>query len=140
LRVAVQDMTNSAFPPDRDLEEGDLIALLEAFYARLEQEPTLAPYFRHVDMADHIPRIADFWSTLLFRTQRYRDNAFAPHQLMEGLSSDHFARWVANLEATVDERFRGPSAALMKTTAHRIAYTMQLRLGISPFAAYRSDS
>jgi truncated hemoglobin YjbI len=57
---------------------------------------------------------------------------------MPGLTGDHFARWVSTLENVVDERFSGPSAALMKELAHRIAYSMQLRLGISPFEPYRA--
>ncbi|MGI9091764.1 MAG: group III truncated hemoglobin, partial [Gemmatimonadaceae bacterium] len=80
--------------------------------------------------------IVAFWSTLLFHTRSYSGNAFRPHLEMPGLTADHFARWVTTLEATVDERFAGPSANLMKELAHRIAYSMQMRLGISPFAAY----
>ncbi|MEX2376074.1 MAG: group III truncated hemoglobin [Dehalococcoidia bacterium] len=121
----------------RDIEDGDLFGLLEAFYAKLEEDPLLAPYFIMVDMADHMPRIVAFWSTILFRTGRYRDNAFAPHQRMPGLTADHFSRWVATLESAVDERFRGIVAEQMKATAHRIAYSMQLRLDIAPFAPYR---
>jgi hemoglobin len=120
----------------RDIEDGDLFALLEAFYTRLGEDPLLAPYFTTVIMSDHMPRIVAFWSTILFRTGRYRDNAFAPHQRMPGLTAEHFSRWVAMLESVVDERFRGIVAEQMKATAHRIAYSMQLRLEIVPFAAY----
>ena len=123
----------------RDLEEADLHELLVAFYATVEEEPLLAPYFAVVDMQAHMPRIVDFWSTLLFHTGRYSGNAFRPHLDMPGLTGEHFARWLAVLEATVDARFAGPVAERMKGMGHRIAYSMQLRLGITPFEPYRPD-
>ena len=119
-----------------DIRDEDLPVVLESFYDALEDDPLLAHYFADLDMVEHIPRIAAFWSTILFGTRRYSDNAFAPHQRLEGLEARHFARWVETLEAIVDARFSGPKADEMKSTAHRIAYSMQLRMGIAPFAPY----
>ena len=117
----------------RDLAEEDLHPLLVAFYETVERDQLLAPYFAPVDMGAHMPRIVDFWATIIFQTNRYSGNAFAPHAKMQGLTGDHFARWLGVLERTVDERFAGPSATRMKEMAHRIAYSMQVRLGIPPF-------
>ena len=91
-------------------------------------------------MRSHMPRIVAFWSTLLFHTRQYTGNAFRPHLEMQGLSADHFALWVASLEQVVDARFAGPAASLMKDLAHRIAYSMQVRLGISPFEQFRPST
>ena len=121
----------------RDLREEDLHPLLVAFYETVERDERLAPYFATVDMTAHMPRIVDFWSTLLFHTGRYTGNAFRPHLEMPGLTAAHFARWVATMEATVDARFAGAAAERLKALAHRIAYSMQLRLGIEPFAGYQ---
>jgi hemoglobin len=90
-------------------------------------------------MTAHVPRIADFWSTLLFHSGRYQGNAFRPHADMPGLTGEHFARWVATLEATVDARHAGAAAERMKALGHRVAYSMQLRLGIAPFAPWRAE-
>lgn len=122
--------------PQRDVRDEDLHDLLVAFYDTVGADEMLAPYFAPVDMREHIPRISDFWSTLLFGTRRYTGNAFRPHSVMPGLTGAHFARWLATLEATVDERFAGPSAEQMKALGHRIAYSMQIRLGIAPFEAF----
>ena len=122
----------------RDIEDRDIHETLVAFYATIERDPLLAPYFAGIDMSEHIPRIATFWSTLLFHTRTYSGNAFRPHLEMPNLSADHFARWVQTLESTVDARYAGPTANLMKELAHRVAYSMQLRLGVHPFAEYRS--
>lgn len=115
-----------------DLHEADLEPLLAAFYARVADDAALAPYFAALDMAAHIPRIADFWATVLFHSPRYQGNAFRPHLAMPGFTAEHFARWLAALEATVDARHAGEGAERMKAMAHRIAYSMQLRLGLPP--------
>ena len=121
-----------------DLGEHDLHDLLTAFYVAVEDDPLLAPYFASLDMQAHMPRIVDFWSTMLFHTGRYTGSAFQPHAQMPGLTAQHFAHWVATLERTIDARFAGPNASRMKDLAHRIAYSMQLRLGITPFAEFRA--
>ena len=124
----------------RDIRDEDLHGILESFYATLGRDTLLASYFEEIDMSAHIPRIVTFWSTILFGTHTYSGNAFAPHQRMPGLTGHHFGRWVETIEATIDARFSGPKAEEMKTVSHRIAYSMQLRLGIVPFGAYPSAS
>lgn len=124
----------------RDLRDEDLHDLLTAFYAAVEADALLAPYFVHVDMWAHMPRIVDFWSTMLFHTGRYTGNAFLPHAKMPGLTAEHFAHWVATLERTVDAHFTGGNSARMKDLAHRIAYSMQVRLGIVPFADFPTSA
>ena len=116
-----------------DLREEDLHALLTDFYTRVERDALLAPYFASVDMSAHMPRIVDFWSTIVFQSQRYTGSAFKPHLEMPGLTAAHFERWVQTLETTVDAHAAGPAAEFMKALGHRIAYSMQLRLGITPF-------
>jgi hemoglobin len=124
----------------RDIRDEDLHDTLTAFYAVIAVDPLLLRYFEHVDMVIHMPRIVAFWSTLLFHTRSYSGNAFRPHLEMPGLAGQHFGFWVGTLERVVDERFAGPHATLMKELAHRIAYSMQLRLGITPFEPFRASA
>jgi hemoglobin len=142
-------ITDSLLPDDRaarrapedarpDVDDAALIPLLTAFYAEVERDAMLQPYFAPLDMAAHIPRIADFWSTLLFHSGRYQGNAFRPHAEMPGLTATHFGRWLATLERVVDAHHVGPAAEQMKALGHRVAYSMQLRLGIAPFAPFRA--
>lgn len=123
----------------RDIREEDLHDLLTTFYATIGSDVLLAPYFAEIDMSVHMPVIVRFWSTIVFNTLQYSGNAFRPHLSMPGLTAAHFARWLATLESTVNERFSGMRADHMKTMAHRIAYSMQLRLGISPLAETRAN-
>jgi hemoglobin len=85
-------------------------------------------------MAEHMPRIADILSTMIVHTGRYSGNAFRPHLAMPGLTAAHFARWLETLEATVDAHAAGPAAEHMKALGHRIAFNMQMRLGIAAVA------
>jgi hemoglobin len=123
----------SAVPTGRDLGPDDLVDLLLAFYAEIADDALLAPYFAELDMVEHVPRIASFWATVLFHTATYSGNAFAPHQRMPGLTPEHFSRWVATLERVIDARFAGESAERMKMLGERIAFSMQVRLGLPPF-------
>ena len=122
----------------RDLRAEDLYDTLVAFYALVETEPLLASYFAGIDMRAHMPRIEAFWATLLFHAGSYSGSAFQPHLMMPGLTSEHFERWLATLEATLDARFAGPMTEQMKSLGHRIAYSMQVRLGIAPFTPLRA--
>jgi hemoglobin len=128
-------VNGSPLDSSRDLCEDDLLPLLTDFYARVERDPLLAPYFANVDMTAHMPVIADFWSTMLFHTGRYRGNAFRPHLFMPGLTAEHFVHWLRTLEETIDARASGPDADRMKALGHRIAFSMQMRLGIDPSPA-----
>jgi hemoglobin len=124
----------------RDIRREDLHHTLTSFYAIIAVDPLLARYFEPIDMSAHMPRIVAFWSTLLFHTHSYSGNAFRPHLEMPGLGAEHFAFWVSSFERVLDERFDGPSTSLMKEMAHRIAYSMQLRLGISPFEPFQATA
>ena len=127
----------SSIPLLPDLRDEDLHDLLVTFYARVERDPLLAPYFSAVDMREHIPRIATFWSTMIFHTATYTGNAFRPHLEMPGLAAQHFAQWLATFERTVDDAHSGANAERTKALAHRIAWSMQLRLGITPLSEFR---
>jgi hemoglobin len=135
---AVRPAAGSAGRSNGDLRDEDLHGVLVAFYAAVEADPLLAPYFVSLDMPAHLPRIVDFWSTLLFHTGRYSSNAFRPHLEMPGLTGEHFDRWLATLEKTVDARHAGDAAERMKALAHRVASGMQVRLGITPSAESRT--
>lgn len=130
-------MTQHTSLPERDLQEDDLHELLLEFYASVSEDPLLARYFEAIDMPSHMPRIVDFWSTLLFHSGRYTGNAFRPHLAMQGLTSAHFARWLETLDATLDARYSGEHVEKMKDFGRRIAISMQLRLRITPDATYQ---
>lgn len=114
-----------------DLDNGAAIdRLVDAFYARVLTDPTLAPVFTEVaaiDLDRHLPRIKAFWRKMLLGEDGYRRNMVARHAAVHarfGLGRRHFDRWLALFTRTVDERFAGPYAA----RARRLALTIAANL------------
>ncbi|MCF2529028.1 group III truncated hemoglobin [Yinghuangia soli] len=123
----------------------DIIALLEDFYAKAFADDLLGPVFVDVaqmDLAAHLPRLADFWETTLLRSGGYRGNALEPHRALHAespLTAEHFARWMELWSAALEARFAGPVADRAAVQADRIARAMRKRLeiadGSSPWSA-----
>ena len=75
--------------------------------------------------------IAAFWESLLLGTRGYRKNVMEVHQHIHSLSAikkQHLDQWVKLFTETVDERYAGPRANLMKQRARSIATLMDLKL------------
>jgi hemoglobin len=119
-------------PPARsDIETADDVrAIVHAFYRDMEADPVLGAYFAGLDWDEHLPRMVGFWSSIVFQTGEYRGRPFAPHARMPGLSRDHFAHWVGRFHRTVDARFAGERAELIKARAEQIAGVFQVKLGL----------
>lgn len=116
-------------------------ALLRRFYGRaLVDEVLDGPFteLRRQGLDSHIPVMADFWETVLFRTGRYRGSAFDVHRTIHQahpLTAERFERWLTLWNATVDEMHRGPVADQAKLHAGRIARAMHRRLHANRAAA-----
>jgi hemoglobin len=116
------------------VDRADVERLLRRFYGQVLFDEVLAEPFAGVrakGLDAHIPRMCDFWETVLFRAGRYRGNALIAHRDVHQrtpLSSQHFARWLTVWHNTVDEMYRGPAAERAKVQAARIAWAMHRRL------------
>lgn len=98
-------MTERAGVPHADAEDvtTDLIReVVVEFYRRAQRDEMLGPIFdRYVqDWDAHLVRMTDFWSAALLRSGRYSGRPVQRHRTIEGLSGDHFRRWVELFEAT----------------------------------------
>jgi hemoglobin len=115
-------------------ERADVDALLQRFYRRaLIDEVLAAPFaeLRATGLEAHLPKMCDFWETVLFRAGLYRGSALQVHRHIHRrtpLSGGHFVRWLTIWCETVDEMYRGPRAEQAKVQAARIAWAMQRRL------------
>jgi hemoglobin len=124
----------------------DVEELVVAFYETAFRDPVIGPIFTdvaHMDLAEHLPVMCDFWETVLFRTGSYRRNALQVHVALNArhpLTDAHFARWLRLWDATVDERFAGPAAQRAKLQASRIAESMQRRLAGRSGSAFETLS
>lgn len=112
----------------------DIEALLRRFYGRVMVDDILAEPFaelRTKGLELHLPVMADFWETVLFRAGLYRGSALHAHRHVHQripLSGSHFVRWLTVWDETVDEMHRGPIADRAKIQGARIAWAMHRRL------------
>ena len=119
-------------PKSDILGEEDIQRLVHAFYAKVNNDPLLAPVFNDVakvNWDEHLPLLCRFWSTLLFRTMTFEGRPFPKHVVLP-LQKEHFTRWVSLFTGTVDELFAGAKAEEAKGFARSIADTFQLRMGL----------
>lgn len=115
-----------------DLHDEDVAGVVRAFYAGIEADPVLGRYFAGLDWEAHLPRMVDFWSSVVFYTGRYHGRPFDPHAALAGLAPAHFDRWLARFHATVDAGHTGEAAERMKAKATSIATLFRFKLGLDP--------
>lgn len=112
----------------------DLQILVDDFYGRVRHDELLGFIFdeiAEVDWDHHIPKIVDFWETVLFRTGRYQGSPLLPHLRLAGMtdmSRERFQRWVELFGSTVDTHFSGPGADHLKNVALDMANVMSFRI------------
>jgi hemoglobin len=90
-----------AFHKHRDIESReDIIAVIDLFYERTFADPVLGPIFVDItklDLAHHIPIVADFWENILFAARKYPGGMMRVHfdvHMMTSLQPHHFQRWL----------------------------------------------
>src|SRR5687767_2534055 len=99
--------------------EEDIKALVDRFYAKVNQDPLLGPIFNDVAKVNweaHLPTMYSFWSTLLFRSMFYKGQPLPKHLILP-VEKQHFERWISLFRQTVDELFEGPKAKKAKNYA-----------------------
>jgi hemoglobin len=118
-----------------ELTEGSLAAVVDAFYRKVRRDPDLAPVFEAAIPDEawpvHLQIIQDFWSSVLFRTGRYRRNAFRAH-LGKGIRPEHFERWLSLFDETAAEVLSPDAAATLTDKARQIAASLQAGLYFRP--------
>jgi hemoglobin len=100
-----------------DIErEKDIKTLVYRFYDKVQKDERLDYIFSDyaaVNWDEHLPRMVDFWSKLLFQTKRYKGKPFRQH-LPLPVEKNDFALWYGYFEETVDEHFEGEKADYAK--------------------------
>jgi len=126
-------MTETA---DAQISEEGIVALVDAFYAKVRQDAVLGPVFERAIAADawpaHLAKMYDFWSSVMLTTGRYKGNPLAVHVKVEGLEKELFPRWLALFRATAEGLFPAEIAASFRLKSERIAESLQLGLFFRP--------
>ena len=113
------------------MDEAGLKSLVEAFYARVRADPELGPIFNGAidDWPDHLKKLAEFWSSVMLTTGRYKGQPVPAHMRHRDLITPAlFDRWLALWAATTTELMTQEAAAGLRAKAERIAESLQLAL------------
>ncbi|WP_324749422.1 group III truncated hemoglobin [Sphingomonas sp. LY54] len=116
-------------PPAAAITEEGLQALVDAFYAKVRQDPLIGPIFNGAidDWPEHLERLQAFWSSVMLGSGRYKGRPLPAHiKHGDSITPDMFHRWLALWRETTLELLSGPAAAAMQEKAMRIAESLQM--------------
>jgi hemoglobin len=111
----------------------DIVLMVDSFYAKVNEDDILAYVFNdfaQVDWDIHLPKMYAFWNTLIFAKKDYKGNPFA-HHIPLPIQKEHFIRWLALFEDTMNQLFEGPIAETTKARARLIARVFQSKLTLN---------
>ena len=117
----------------KDIENReDIMLLVNTFYDKVQNTKELSYFFNDIaqlNWQEHLPKMYDFWETILFHKQVYKGNPMVKHVKLHkiaSLKSENFDTWLVLFKSTVDELFSGEYALKIKTRATSIATAIQL--------------
>lgn len=131
---AEPDATPVATPVADLTRRADVHDLVVAFYREVVFDDLLEPVFgdvAEVDWALHIPKLIDYWCRVLFGTGASSGSLLAAHRHVhdiEPLRIEHFERWYELWTASIDHRWRGPTAEQAKAHAWQIGNVLARRI------------
>lgn len=111
----------------------DIETLVDTFYDKVRVDPVIGYLFNdvaHVNWAEHLPKMYNFWENIMFFTGNYSGSPMIVHRELHQKSTmteAHFAHWVSLFTATVDSLFEGPKADEIKSRATNIAGVMMYK-------------
>jgi hemoglobin len=107
--------------------EVDIEALVHQFYDTVLKDEILSPFFKALNLEQHLPKMVDFWCFALLNKPGYSTNVTEKHLQMP-LKAIHFERWLSLFNQTVDSLFIGELAEDAKKRAQVIGLTIQYKL------------
>ncbi len=123
-------MTNQK--PKTAETERAIAACTHAFYAKARQDPDLGPIFNAQvhDWDVHMHTIANFWSKILLKTQRYSGSPYVAHVNLS-IQPQHIVRWLELFTETVHETLPGPDGEIILAKARMMGESFMM--GLFPF-------
>ena len=111
---------------ESDINEGDISALVDEFYLRVQRDGVIGPIFNEAveDWPAHLALLKSFWASVLLGVGQFKGNPLETH-LKLPLSREHFERWLALFAETATELLPVEKAKLFIDKSQRIAETFQ---------------
>lgn len=112
----------------------DIELLVNSFYDKVKTDDTIGYFFTEVAQVDwpvHLPRMYDFWESIVLGTGDFKGNPMAKHMqlnLKSKLLPAHFKHWLLLWQQTVDELFVGEKAEEIKNRARLIAGVIEFKV------------
>nr|WP_315420344.1 group III truncated hemoglobin [uncultured Pedobacter sp.] len=112
----------------------DIILLVDTFYGIVQENNKIGPIFTEiakVDWSHHLPKMYDFWESILFGKAIYKGNPMLVHFALNDkrlLQTAEFETWKTIFFNTVDDLFEGENAAMIKQKAQSIADLMHFKI------------
>ncbi|WP_432377952.1 group III truncated hemoglobin [Duganella sp. P38] len=106
-----------------------IVTLVHEFYDGVRADPELGPVFDAAigdNWDPHLARMVDFWSTVMTGSRNFQGNVYGKHMLLNGITPDHFQRWLHMFVATTNRLFAPKDAQEFQIVARRIAASLQL--------------
>jgi hemoglobin len=116
----------------------DIIRLVDRFYDRIRSDDKLSPIFEkiaHVDWETHLPKMYDFWDTVMFRAGTFRGNPLAAHAKLTALTDmgrETFDHWLVLFKESVAELFEGDNAGHIVRCAEDMANVIYSKINNVP--------
>jgi len=110
----------------------DVRLMVDSFYQKVGEDDLLAPIFighSKVEWSKHLPKMYDFWNTILLYQGGYKGSPFAVHEALP-VDSFHFERWLNLFNQTIDDNFKGENAEIAKNKAKMIGLTFQAKMNL----------
>jgi hemoglobin len=112
----------------------DIILLVDTFYGMVQENNKIGPIFTEiakVDWSHHLPKMYDFWESILFGKATYKGNPMLIHFALNDkilLQTAEFETWKTIFFNTVDSLFEGENAKMIKQKAQSIADLMHFKI------------
>ncbi len=104
--------------------------LVDTFYEDIRVDALLGPIFAHhvADWSLHLPKMYNFWSTVVLRTGRYSGRPLEAHERIAGLTQAHFTRWLELWNEVVRRIIPSAAQTPFIVAADRMALSMASRI------------
>ncbi|WP_229418643.1 group III truncated hemoglobin [Pseudoduganella flava] len=109
-------------------DPASLTRLVHEFYADVRRDPLLAAVFGPrlgEDWEPHLDRMVAFWSDVMLGVKGFQGNVYGKHMTLDGVTPEHFRRWLDLFDATARRLFEPPVADELLLVAKRIAASLQ---------------
>lgn len=113
-----------------DIENLDHIKILvDSFYSKVQQDQLLGGIFNGAikDWPHHLSKMYGFWQTVLLEEHTYNGSPFPPHAQLP-VGKQHFDRWLALFQETIQEHFTGKKAHEAYSRAGKMAEMFQHKI------------